>query len=98
MIIIKKNFKNNKFLYYFKGFFSLLIPKFLFKNKLQSLLISIPDYKLDYILKRVNYYNKLESEISSNKFWPKLSHLQIKNKGKTYFFDSYSIVKYFQNL
>ena len=73
MIIIKKNFKNNKFLYYFKGFISLLIPKFLFKNKLQSLLISIPDDKLEYILKRVNYYNKLESKISTNKSWSKLN-------------------------
>ena len=95
MIIIKKNFKNNKFLYYFKGFFSLLIPNFFYKNKLQRLLISIPDNKLDYILKRVNYYNKIENKISTNKTWSKLSDLQIKSKGKTYFFDSYSIVKYF---
>ncbi len=95
MIVIKKNFKNIKFLYYIKSFFSLLIPKFLFKNKLQQILISIPIDKLDYILKRVNYYNKLESKISTNKSWPKLSDLQIKNKGKTYFFDCYSIVKYF---
>ena len=94
-MIIKKNFKNNKFLYYFKGFFSLLIPNFFYKNKLQRLLISIPDNKLDYILKRVNYYNKIENKISTNRTWSKLSDLQIKSKGKTYFFDSYSIVKYF---
>ena len=95
MSVIKKNLKNNKFLYYFKGFFSLLIPKYLFKNKLQSFLISIPNDKLNYIIKRVNYYNKLENKISINKSWPKLSDLHIKDKGKTYFFDTYSIVKYF---
>ena len=37
----------------------------------------------------------LENKISTNKTWSKLSDLQIKSKGKTYFFDSYSIVKYF---
>ena len=95
MKIIKKNFKNNKLLYYLRGFFSLVIPKFLFKNKLHKLLISIPNDKLDYVLQRVNYYNRLENKIILNDTWPKLSDLKIKNKGKTYFFDAYSITKYF---
>lgn len=95
MIIIKKNFKNNKFLYYFKGFFSLLIPNFFYKNKLSKILSSIPNEKLDYILKRVNYYNKIENNNQFNASWPKLSDLRIKKKGKTYFFDTYSLTKYF---
>ena len=95
MKIIKKNFKNNKLLYYLRGFFSLVIPKFLFKNKLHKLLVSIPNDKLDYVLQRVNYYNRLENKIILNDTWPKLSDLKIKKKGKTYFFDAYSITKYF---
>ena len=47
------------------------------------------------ILKRVNYYNKIEHNNQLNKTWPKLSDLKIKKKGKTYFFDTYSLTKYF---
>jgi hypothetical protein len=57
--------------------------------------LSIPNEKLDYILKRVNYYNKIEHNNQYNKTWPKLSDLRIKKKGKTYFFDTYSLTKYF---
>ena len=66
MKIIKKNFKNNKFLYYLKGFFSLLIPNIIFKNNLESLLKSVPNNRLNYIKKRVNYYNRLENKILLN--------------------------------
>ena len=95
MKVIPKNFKNNKFLYYLKGFFSLLTPKFIYQNKLSKILSSIPNEKLDYILKRVNYYNKIENNNQFNASWPKLSDLRIKKKGKTYFFDTYSLTKYF---
>ena len=88
MKIINKNFKNNKFLYYLKGFFSLLIPIIIFKNKLESLLKLVPKNRLNYIKKRVNYYNRLENKILLNDTWPKLSDLKIKNKRKTYFFDT----------
>ena len=95
MKVIGKNFKNNKFLYYLKGFLSMLPPKFIYQNKLSKILSSIPNEKLDYILKRVNYYNKIEHNNQFNKTWPKLSDLKIKKKGKTYFFDTYSLTKYF---
>ena len=95
MKVIRKNFKNNKFLYYLKGFLSMLSPKFIYQNKLSKILLSISDEKLDYILKRVNYYNKIEHNNQFNKTWPKLSDLKIQKKGKTYFFDTYSLTKYF---
>jgi len=95
MKVIGKNFKNNKFLYYLKGFLSLLPPKSIYQNKLSKILLSIPNEKLDYILKRVNYYNKIEHNDQFNKTWPKLSDLKIQKKGKTYFFDTYSLTKYF---
>ena len=95
MKVIVKNFKNNKFLYYLKSFSSLLVPKFIFKNRLSSILLSIPNEKLEYFFKRVNYYNKIDNKTELNKNWPKLSNLKIKKKGKTYFFDTYSVTKYF---
>ncbi len=95
MKLIAKNFKNNKFLYYFNGFFSLLFPKFIYRKRLSNILLSIPSEKLEYILKRVNYYNKIKSNTQLNKKSPKLSDLKIKKKGKTYFFDTYSSTKYF---
>ena len=82
MIIIKKILRTISF-YIISRVFSLLIPNF-FKNKLQSLLISIPENKLDYILKRVNYYNKMKTKYLQIK--PGQNYdLQIKSKGKTYF-------------
>ena len=95
MKVITKNFKNNKFLYYLNGFISLLFPKFIYRNKLDKILSSIPHKKLEYILHRVNYYNKIDNKAESNNDWGRLSNLKIKKKGKTYFFDTYSLTKYF---
>ena len=95
MKVITKNFKNNKFLYYLKSYLSLMFPKFIYRNRLNKILSSIPHKKLEYILSRVNYYNKIDKQIQSNSDWPRLSNLKIKKKGKTYFFDTYSLIKYF---
>ena len=95
MKVITKNFKNNKFLYYLNGFISLILPKFIYRNKLDKILSSIPHKKLEYIIRRVNYYNKIDKKAQSNSDWEKLSNLKIKKKGKTYFFDTYSLTKYF---
>ena len=95
MKVITKNFKNNKFLYYLNGFISLILPKFIYRNKLDKILSSIPHKKLKYIIGRVNYYNKIDKKAQSNSDWERLSNLKIKKKGKTYFFDTYSLTKYF---
>ena len=95
MKVITKNFKNNKFLYYLNGFISLILPKFIYRNKLDKILSSIPHKKLEYIIRRVNYYNKIDKKAQSSSDWERLSNLKIKKKGKTYFFDTYSLTKYF---
>ena len=95
MKVITKNFKNNKFLYYLNGFISLILPKFIYRNKLDKILSSIPHKKLEYIIRRVNYYNKIDKKAQSNSDWERISNLKIKKKGKTYFFDTYSLTKYF---
>ena len=95
MKVITKNFKNNKFLYYLNGFISLILPKFIYRDKLDKILSSIPHKKFEYILHRVNYYNKIDKKAQSSSDWERLSNLKIKKKGKTYFFDTYSLIKYF---
>ena len=95
MKVITKNFKNNKFLYYLNGFLSLLIPKCIFQKKLSNILKSTSFDEIGFILKRVNYYNKIDDNVQFNKKWPTLSQIKLKRKGKTYFFDTYSVSKYF---
>ena len=95
MKVITKNFKNNKFLYYLNGFISLILPKFIYRNKLDKILSSIPHKKLKYIIRRVNYYNKIDKKAQPKSDWERLYNLKIKKKGKTYFFDTYSLTKYF---
>ena len=48
------------------NFLSILPPN---QNKLSKILLSIPNEKLDYILKRVNYYNKIENNNQFNSTW-----------------------------
>jgi len=89
--------KNNKALYYLKNYFLLAVPQKYHENKLNQLLSSLqkdPKEK-QYILDRVNYYNKLNSpkELKNSKI---LSDLKVKDGSKTYFFDFYESFKYFK--
>jgi hypothetical protein len=90
-----KFYKRNKFLYYFTNTCLLLIPNYFFRKKLKQYLNDISDNNKKYVLRRVNYYNKLEiiKPIKNNGI--KLSNLKLKKKGKVYFFDSYKIMRYF---
>jgi len=89
--------KNNKFLFYLKGYLSLLIPKYFNKVSLQKILDSIPYNKLKEIKLRVNYYNKIENKIVPSNDWKFLSDLKLSKKGKTYFFDAYNTTRFFKN-
>ena len=89
--------KNNKFLFYLKGYLSLLIPKYFNKVSLQKILDSISYNKLKEIKLRVNYYNKIENKIVPSNDWKFLSDLKLSKKGKTYFFDAYNTARYFKN-
>ena len=95
MGFLKTNHKNNKFLYYLKGYLSLFVPNTFYQFSLENLLRKITEKKFNEIKERVNYYNKIENNNQFNASWPKLSDLRIKKKGKTYFFDTYSLSKYF---
>lgn len=84
--------KNTKFNYYIKNIFKLLIPSFLYRKKLHLLLSHIPN--IDYINKRVNYYNQLTDNFSLEDDSKTIQNF-IKEKKTTYFFDLIEYLRYF---
>ena len=95
MRFLGKNFKNVKFFYYLKNYLLLIIPNFFFRKSLEKRLSIFSKNEIDNLIERVNYYNKIESQIKVDSNWPKLSDLKIEKKGKTYFFDAYSTTRNF---
>lgn len=91
--------KNNKMLYYCRNYMRLLVPKNFFRCRLETKLAALESRKdKDYILDRVNYYNKLSEGTSLPSTASKLSEHSF-GKQKVYFFDSYEYVRWFpQNL
>ncbi|CAA6819138.1 MAG: LpsA protein [uncultured Sulfurovum sp.] len=83
--------KNTKPPYYLRNILIFLTPSFFYQNKLQRLLTHKKNIK--YIEKRVNYYNKIEHNftLKSAKSIKKFK----KEKKKTYFFDLYKYLTYF---
>lgn len=91
------NGKNPKWKYYLKNILSGLIPKSIFKNKLKSLLSDF-DQRLDkeYILERVNYYNKLANIEPLKVNAPFLKDNKKQKEGSVYYYDTEEIVRYFK--
>ena len=95
MRFLGKNFKNVKFFYYLKNYLLLIIPNFFFRKTLEKRLSNFTKNEIDNLIERVNYYNKIDNEVKVDSTWSKLSDLKIEKKGKTYFFDAYSISRNF---
>ncbi len=87
--------KNNKFFYYAGNFLRQLIPAKFYEIRLQKLLSRLTKYDTDYILDRVNYYNKLNKVTELGNDSVQLKDFKLKKKSKTYFFDTYEYVRYF---
>lgn len=66
--ILSLKHKNNKLLYYSVSFIRLLFPKKYYQSRLNKKISSLKDYDIEYIKKRINYYNKLEevTKLSDN--------------------------------
>lgn len=87
--------KNNKMLYYIRNYAMLAMPKCLFRNRLKSKIASLKNRSdKEYILDRVNYYNKLQIGTELPAHAPKLSEHKLKGK-KVYFFDTYRYTRWF---
>src|SRR5688572_26293865 len=86
--------KNNKFIYYLQVLSRELLPAWLYRSRLNKQLASVRDYDRSYIMKRVNYYNKLKdcplpaSAVAISKFG-------IPKKQRAYYFDTYEYARYF---
>lgn len=88
--------RNNKQKYYFLNYLSLLIPDFIFRCRLKIKLNSLKKFDLEYIERRVNYYNKLSKKNNLIKVEKSLESFKIKNYHRTYFFDTYEYTRFFE--
>jgi hypothetical protein len=89
--------KNNKALYYIISFLRQLTPKSFSQSELDKKIATVKDFDYEYIRKRVNYYNKLEVNISLSDVVKSLVNFKLKKRHKTYFFDSYEYTRYFHS-
>jgi hypothetical protein len=87
--------KNNKVSYYTLNFVRQILPGKLFQMQLDGKLSSLSEYDIDYIGKRVSYYNKLENNFTLPADVQRLANFKLQKKCKTYFFDSYEYTRYF---
>lgn len=89
----KRN-QSKRFRYYFFNTLALLIPKTFYRALLKKKLVKLDRYERDYIEKRVNYYNKLDSCVACSGFEHSVALFK-KTHGTTYFFDLRNVIKYF---
>lgn len=89
--------KNNKLLYYSVNIARQLIPAQLFRSRLAKKLSGLKDYDLDYLRKRINYYNKLGEKKELSESVDALLNFRMDKRNKTYFFDTYEFTRYFKN-
>ena len=93
--LAKRKYKNNRPIYYIRAIFRELFPDFLCRIQLKSRLKSQTRFDIEYIQKRVNYYNKLNDFGQSLQSLPKLSEFKIPKKIRAYYFDSYEYTRFF---
>ena len=97
--IRKQKHKNNKPFYYLRNFVRYIIPKCFYRAMLGHKLARLEKEDKEYIMRRVNYYNKLEENTPldiSKSVALKDFKLQRK-KGNVYFFDTYEYTRYFSD-
>lgn len=87
--------KNNKLLYYSKSIVRLLIPSGIFRAELNRKIRSLNTFDLEYIKRRLNYYNKLETSTDLSDEIKRLKDFRVQKKNKTYFFDTFKYSRFF---
>ncbi len=80
----------NKVTYYIKGYSSLIIPNFIFRWQLNSIL-KRNDKNLEF---RINYYNKLNTQTALSDSAISIKELN-KEDGTTYYLDTLKYLRYF---
>lgn len=87
--------QNNKAWYYFLNNLRRLFPSIIFRNRLKKKLRSLNEFDVNYIQKRVDYYNGLINETALPANTPELSQLKLGKRLKVYYFDSYEYIRFF---
>ena len=87
--------KNIKLFYYTKNAILQLIPRWFFEIVLGDLIRPKSEDDIDYLKKRVDYYNRLHTASTLPKKVKSLKELKRGKKNTTYFFDSYEVTRYF---
>ena len=87
--------KNNKFTYYLLNYFRLMIPQRVYRYFLNNKLAEVKHFDAVYLKSRVDYYNKIEQNVVLPEDACLLSDFKLGKKCKTYFFDSYEYIRFF---
>ncbi len=88
--------KNTKFLYFAKNYLCKLLPDGLYRSRLNNTLKSLENRAdRDYIIGRVDYYNKLSEATALPSDAQMLSEHKLGKKKKIYFFDTYEFTRWF---
>jgi hypothetical protein len=90
------NGKNSKFLYYLPNAIACLMPNWIYRLRLKNTLQKTQKHAdYNYILSRVNYYNKLQEKTILAETNPTIGNLQLKGNKSVYFFDSFKYIRWF---
>ncbi len=95
---IKKLFirqKNIKFFYYVRCALRELYPFWWFRQQLQRKLNAIPANESEYILMRVNYYNKLDANTTLSETALAIANHKLPKRNEVYYFDFIEYARYF---
>ncbi|OWP84778.1 lipopolysaccharide biosynthesis protein [Flavobacterium davisii] len=88
--------KNPKWKYYLSNIMLNSLPNFIFRRQYQKLITDFNSRSdKDYILERVNYYNKLEQKNSLPLHAKQLKENKIEKAGSVYYYDTEFITRYF---
>ncbi len=93
--LANRKYKNNRPVYYIKAILRELFPDFFCRIQLKSKLNNQADSDIEYIQRRVSYYNKLENCKHQLDLLPQLSEFKIPPKIRAYYFDSYEYTRFF---
>ncbi len=88
--------KKNKTFYYLKNYFRYYSPQFFYKKNFSKILQNFETRKdKDYIIRRVNYYNKLSKKYTPGPYAKELSDFYKTESKTVYFFDAWEYLRYF---
>jgi len=89
--------KNSKLKYYVLNYIRLFLPNVFYQKRLQTFLGKSKKYDLNYITKRVDYYNQLSKPYVLDKDYKTLADFKFIKKSKAYFFDTTLYTRYFNS-